>query len=177
MERASDRTGETRSPAERTPSFGHLLLVWLLVGPSLWSLGTAVAAAIQAELPLSTMGVGLLFGTIVVVSFWTAGFQPHSGQFRLFCRGTEYLSGLGCRGRYGLRSDLYTVGYDCCPTRVYLSRRDAGVHPGRCEHTELVPATCPLSAETTATRPVSRSRLMDSRPSKRGFVLPVSRSG
>ncbi|RLM37272.1 MULTISPECIES: hypothetical protein [unclassified Haloarcula] len=76
MERASDRTGETRSPAERTPSFGHLLLVWLLVGPSLWSLGSAVADAIQAELPLSTMGAGLLFGTIVVVSFWTAGFQP-----------------------------------------------------------------------------------------------------
>ncbi|EMA29584.1 hypothetical protein [Haloarcula japonica] len=62
--------------SEQTPSIGHLLLVWLLVGPSMWSLGTAVADAIQAELPLSTMGVGLLFGTTVVVLFWTAGFQP-----------------------------------------------------------------------------------------------------
>lgn len=76
MERASDRAGETRSSAERTPSIGHLLLVWLLVGPSLWSLGIAVVDATQAGLPLSTMGAGLLFGTIVVVSFWTAGFQP-----------------------------------------------------------------------------------------------------
>ncbi|WP_424004046.1 hypothetical protein ACOZ4I_06130 [Haloarcula salina] len=76
MERASDRAGETRSSADRTPSFGRLLLVWVLVGWSLWSLGAAVADAIQAELPLSTMGSGLLFGTIVVVSFWTAGFHP-----------------------------------------------------------------------------------------------------
>jgi len=76
MDRDSDRTGEARSSAGRTPSFGHLLLVWLLVGPSLWSLGSAVADAIQSELPLSTMGAGLLFGTVVVVLFWTAGFHP-----------------------------------------------------------------------------------------------------
>jgi len=76
MERSSERAGEARSSADRTPSFGHLLLVWVLVGSSLWSLGAAVADAIQVELPLSTMGTGLLFGTIIVVSFWTAGFQP-----------------------------------------------------------------------------------------------------
>ena len=76
MERSSERAGEARSSADRTPLFGHLLLVWVLVGSSLWSLGVAVADAIQVELPLSTMGAGLLFGTIIVVSFWTAGFQP-----------------------------------------------------------------------------------------------------
>jgi len=76
MNRSSEQTRETRSVTERTPSFGHLLLVWLLVGWSLWSLGSAVADATQVELPLSTIGVGLLFGTIIVVLFWTAGFQP-----------------------------------------------------------------------------------------------------
>ncbi|MFU1781980.1 hypothetical protein ACM16X_11410 [Haloarcula japonica] len=76
MERSSERAGEARSSADRTPSFGHLLLVWVLVGSSLWSLGAAVADAIQVELPLSTMGTGLLFGTIIVVSFWRAGFRP-----------------------------------------------------------------------------------------------------
>jgi hypothetical protein len=35
-----------------------------------------VADAIRAELPLSTMGAGLLFGTVIVVLFWTAGFHP-----------------------------------------------------------------------------------------------------
>lgn len=75
MERASDRAAKDRSSTDRTPSLGHLLLVWLLVGPSLWSLGTAVANAIQTELPLSTLGAGLLFGTVVVF-FWTAGFYP-----------------------------------------------------------------------------------------------------
>ncbi len=76
MERSSERAGEARSSADRTPSFGHLLLVWVLVGSSLWSFGAAVADAIQVELPLSTMGTGLLFGTIIVVSFWRAGFRP-----------------------------------------------------------------------------------------------------
>ena len=76
MERSSERAGEARSSADRTPLFGHLLLVWVLVGSSLWSLGVAVADAIQVELPLSTMGAGLLFGTIIVVSFWTVGFRP-----------------------------------------------------------------------------------------------------
>ncbi|MDS0221202.1 hypothetical protein NDI54_07565 [Haloarcula sp. S1AR25-5A] len=74
MERPTERGGKEQSST--SPSFGHLLLVWLFVGPSLWSLGSAVAAAIQAELPLSTMGTGLLFGTVVVVLFWTAGFHP-----------------------------------------------------------------------------------------------------
>ena len=73
MERSSERAGEARSSTNRTPSFGHLLLVWVLIG---WSLGAAVVDAIQVEPPLSTMGTGLLFGTIIVVSFWTAGFQP-----------------------------------------------------------------------------------------------------
>lgn len=74
MERSSERAGDTFP--DRTPSFGHLLLVWLLVGWSLWSLGSAVADAIRVELPLSTMGTGLLFGTVVVVLFWTSGFHP-----------------------------------------------------------------------------------------------------
>ena len=76
MDRSNEQSRGTRSVTERTPSFGHLLLVWLLVGPSLWSLGSSVADATQVELPLSTIGVGLLFGTIIVVLFWTAGFQP-----------------------------------------------------------------------------------------------------
>ncbi|MDQ2071832.1 hypothetical protein ACODNH_16295 [Haloarcula sp. NS06] len=76
MERSSKRAGEARSSTDRAPSFGHLLLVWVLTGSSLWSLGATVADAIQVELPLSTMGTGLLFGTVVVVLFWIAGFQP-----------------------------------------------------------------------------------------------------
>ncbi|MFB9812970.1 hypothetical protein [Haloarcula sebkhae] len=76
MERSSKRAGEARSSTDRAPSFGHLLLVWVLIGSSLWSLGATVADAIQVELPLSTMGTGLLFGTVVVVLFWTVGFHP-----------------------------------------------------------------------------------------------------
>ena len=76
MRRPSERAGEACSPTDRTPSFGHLLVVWVLIGWSLWSLGAAVADAVQVELPLSTMGTGLLFGTVIVVLFWTAGFHP-----------------------------------------------------------------------------------------------------
>lgn len=58
------------------PSFSHLFLVWFLVGFSLMGLGWDLYEAVPVAFPVSSMGAGLLFGTIVVVSLWIAGFYP-----------------------------------------------------------------------------------------------------
>ncbi|MFB6223100.1 MAG: hypothetical protein ABEH86_05435 [Haloarcula sp.] len=70
------QSNEQSRDGSSTPSFGHLLLVWVLIGSSFWSLGFTLADATQIEIPLSRMDVGLLFGTIVVVLLWIVGFRP-----------------------------------------------------------------------------------------------------
>jgi len=61
---------------ERTASLGHLLLVWVLVGPSLAGLGGALSDALPLAAPVAPVNVGLLFGTVLVAALWTAGFRP-----------------------------------------------------------------------------------------------------
>jgi hypothetical protein len=61
---------------ERPDSLPRLLAFWLLVGFSLFGLGWDVADALGPVVPLSGMGAGLLFGTIVVAVLWIAGVRP-----------------------------------------------------------------------------------------------------
>lgn len=76
MGQSIEQIREAIPTPEGKPSFGHLLLVWFLVGSSFWTLGFALADAVQAAIPLSRMGAGLLFGTIVIVLLWSVGWHP-----------------------------------------------------------------------------------------------------
>lgn len=62
--------------SRRDSSLSHLFLVWFLVGSSFFGLGWDVADAVPVSVPLSLMGAGLLFGTVVVALLWIAGFRP-----------------------------------------------------------------------------------------------------
>ena len=76
----------TQSPAQteqsgprdtgQDSSFGSLLLVWFLVGLSLTGLGLDLHRALPVLIPVSPVNGGLLFGTVVVVALWIAGFRP-----------------------------------------------------------------------------------------------------
>ena|SRR6056297_3561897 len=74
MEQSSER--EASPTSEQSPSLGHLLLVWFLVGSSFWTLGFALFDTVPVAIPLSRMGAGLLFGTIVIVMLWSVGWHP-----------------------------------------------------------------------------------------------------
>jgi len=77
MEQPANRSRAARSdPPEKSSSFRRLLLVSLLVGVSLAGLGSDLLGAISVSLPVSSMGGGLVFGTVVVSSLWVAGFRP-----------------------------------------------------------------------------------------------------
>ena len=76
MGQSIEQLREASPTAEEKPSFGHLLLVWFLVGSSFWTLGFALVDAVPAAIPLSRMGAGLLFGTIVIVLLWAVGWHP-----------------------------------------------------------------------------------------------------
>lgn len=64
--------GGTDGSTEAAPSFLHLLVVWLLVGGSLFSLGEEILGFLS----VSRMSAGLLFGTLVVCTLWVVGFRP-----------------------------------------------------------------------------------------------------
>jgi len=74
MEQSNEQ--EASPTSEQRLSFGHLLLAWFLVGSSFWTLGFALFETIPAAIPLSRMGAGLLFGTIVIVLLWSVGWHP-----------------------------------------------------------------------------------------------------
>lgn len=76
MGQSIEELREASPTSEEKPSFGHLLLVWFLVGSSFRTLGFALVDAVPAAIPLSRMGAGLLFGTIVIVLLWSAGWHP-----------------------------------------------------------------------------------------------------
>lgn len=76
METSGEQPRKDGPVSERTPSFGHLLLVWFLVGSSFWTLGFALLNAVPATVPLSQSGGGLLFGTIIIVLLWSVGWYP-----------------------------------------------------------------------------------------------------
>lgn len=59
---------------EGSPSFLHLLAVWVLVGWSLSPLGSTLADL--SIVPISRIESGLLVGTLVVCTLWIAGFRP-----------------------------------------------------------------------------------------------------
>jgi hypothetical protein len=67
---------ERAETAGRPDSLPRLLAFWLLVGFSLFGLGWDVADALGPTVPLSGMGAGLLFGTVVVAVLWIAGVRP-----------------------------------------------------------------------------------------------------
>ena len=76
----STRATDERAPgSDRRDSFGYMLLVWVLVGFSLAGLGASVVMALPAGLPVSALGGGLLFGTVVFVALWVGGFRPSPG--------------------------------------------------------------------------------------------------
>ena len=58
------------------PSLVHLLLVWFLVGGSFVGLGIDLHHALPADVPLTAINAGLVFGTVVVAALWVAGFRP-----------------------------------------------------------------------------------------------------
>ena len=76
MGKKISQSQDVGSPSQEAPSFGHLLAVWILVGWSLWSLGSDLVDVLPSVVPISQMGAGLLFGTVVVASFWVLGFRP-----------------------------------------------------------------------------------------------------
>ncbi|MFD1589329.1 hypothetical protein ACFR9U_20320 [Halorientalis brevis] len=76
MEQADEQPRDASPTLDRKPSFGHLLVVWFLVGSSFWTLGFALVDAVSVAVPLSRMGTGLLCGTIVVVLLWAVGWYP-----------------------------------------------------------------------------------------------------
>lgn len=81
-------------PTKRNSSFSRLLLVWFLVGPSLFGLGWDLADAVPVTVPVSSMGAGLLFGTVLVAFFWVAGFRlslSASGGYFITEMGLQYL--------------------------------------------------------------------------------------
>lgn len=78
----------------RSSSFTHLLLVWFLVGSSFAGLGWDLADAIPVTVPISSMGAGLLFGTVLVAFLWVAGFRPSlwaSGGYFIATNGLQFL--------------------------------------------------------------------------------------
>lgn len=77
-----NQSAQRAQDSERTSgseSLGHLLAVWFLVGSSFWRLGFSLVDATTTPLPLSRMGTGLLFGTLVVVALWVGGVRPSIG--------------------------------------------------------------------------------------------------
>ncbi|AQL42399.1 hypothetical protein BV210_06580 [Halorientalis sp. IM1011] len=76
MAQSIEQSQEASPASEGKPSFGHLLLVWFLVGSSFWTLGLALFDAVPAVIPLSRLGAGLLFGTAVIVLLWSLGWHP-----------------------------------------------------------------------------------------------------
>jgi len=57
-------------------SFSRLFFVWILVGSSFFGLGWDLADVVPVSIPISSMGAGLLFGTLLVALLWIAGFRP-----------------------------------------------------------------------------------------------------
>jgi hypothetical protein len=84
----SDSPAQTVKSGSRSskqePSYGHLLLVWFLVGFSLMGLGLDLHQATPVTIPVSSLNAGLLFGTVVVVSLWIAGFRPSLGASAIY---------------------------------------------------------------------------------------------
>jgi peptidoglycan/LPS O-acetylase OafA/YrhL len=68
--------GALRGHRETGRSFGHLLLVWLLVGYSFMALGWDLTEALPVAIPLAPIDAGLVFGTLVVCALWVAGVRP-----------------------------------------------------------------------------------------------------
>ena len=88
MQQSSSRSAKSDS------SFSRLLLVWFLVGSSFFGLGWDLADAVPVTIPVSSMGAGLLFGTVLVVLLWLAGFRPSlsaSGGYFIAEMGFHYL--------------------------------------------------------------------------------------
>ncbi len=69
-------TAQTKQSTRQDRSLGGLLLVWFLVGFSLAGLGLDLHRALSVSIPVSPVSGGLLFGTVVVVVLWIAGFRP-----------------------------------------------------------------------------------------------------
>lgn len=104
---------------QRRSSFGHLLVVSVLVGFPLDGLGLALVDALSLAAPFASLEAGLLFGTVTVAVLWIAGFRPslrasvgffvatHALQL-LFVTGSVFLiptaSGLSPWQEVGLRT-------------------------------------------------------------------------
>ncbi|WP_128475940.1 hypothetical protein [Halorussus pelagicus] len=83
---------------KRESSLVHFLFVWFLVGSSFFGPGWNIADAAPVSIPISSMEVGLLFGTVVVAVLWVAGFRPSisaSGGYFIAETGLHYLLILG----------------------------------------------------------------------------------
>jgi len=76
MSYSIEQSSEKEPSSDTSPPFRYLLLVWFLIGSSLWPVGAALAEVLPVGIPLSSMGIGLLFGTVVVTVPWAFGFYP-----------------------------------------------------------------------------------------------------
>jgi len=71
--------------SEGDASLSGLLLLWLFVGPSFFGLGWELVDAVPLSVSLSSMGAGLLFGTLVVASLWIIGVRPSISASGGYC--------------------------------------------------------------------------------------------
>ncbi|WP_121821442.1 hypothetical protein [Halostella salina] len=103
--------------SEGAASLPGLLLVWLLVGPSFFGLGRELTDAVPLSVSLSSMGTGLLFGTLVVVSLWIVGVRPSPSA-----TGGYFIAELGLHSLLAIGGGLFLPGWLVSPWYDVLLR-------------------------------------------------------
>ncbi|WP_135805526.1 hypothetical protein [Halorussus marinus] len=109
-------------PSNGESSLFHLVFVWLLVGPSVFGLGWDVADAVPVSGPLSSMGAGLVFGTVVVAVLWIAGFRPS-----LSAGGGYFIAELASHALLTLGGSLFVVSEGTLSPWVEVSVRSLSI--------------------------------------------------